>query len=85
MGRKKRTKLNPDEAPEPVAVIAPDPPNFAPPPMMPPPSMPPPPAMAPLIPPPADADPRIKQESSSIHIKSASIKKVPDVGELGEL
>jgi hypothetical protein len=73
MGRKKRTKI--EEAPsEPTpAMIAPDlppPPVFAPP---------------PAIPPQPPIDPRVDvKENSMVQIKSASIKKVPNV-ELGEL
>ena len=77
MGRKKRTKVNPEEDP---ATIAPDQaiPTFAPPP-----DMPPPPPAGNLPPPPVD--PRIKEEpSTSIQIKSATIRKVPAV-ELGKI
>lgn len=78
MGRKKRTKVNEEEAPPPT-VIPNVVPTFAPPPTMPQPpanvNVPP-----PIMPPPAD--PRIKQEStSSIQIKSATIKKVVELGE----
>ena len=87
MGRKKKSKPNiPEEAPPAATIVpmmdpAPPPTLFAPPP----PSMPPPPPSSmpqPIL------DPRsvVKQESSqtsSIQIKSATIRKVPDV-ELGK-
>ncbi|KAL3793953.1 hypothetical protein HJC23_009436 [Cyclotella cryptica] len=90
MGRKKRTKLNPDEnnPPDDAAVVPTLPMHIksSQPPVVAAVIAPDPPHVPTLTPPPPPpVDPRIKQESSgSIQIKSASIAKQPHVGEIGE-